>query len=47
MRDEGAVITTPITMSVATALVECTDRTLLSKIGSSIESLLYRMNFNF
>ena len=52
MRDEGAVVTTPIAMSVATALVESTDRTLLFKYGSPIEitanwakSLLYRMKF--
>ena len=52
MRDKGAVVTTPITMSVATALVESTDRTLLFKYGGPIEitanwakSLLYRMKF--
>ncbi len=52
MRDKGAVVTTPITMPVATALVESTDCTLLFKYGGPIEitanwakSLLYRMKF--
>lgn len=52
LRDEGAVITTPVTMAIASAIVETKNRKLLQKYGGSIEitsnwakSLLYRMQF--
>ena len=52
LRDEGRVVTTPVTIAIATAIVETTNRKLLSKHGGPIEittnwakSLLYRMKF--
>ncbi len=52
LRDEGSVVTVPITMAVGTAMIESKYRMLLSKNGGNIEitkawarSLLYRMNF--
>ncbi len=52
LRDEGSVVTVPVTMSVGTAIIESRNRMLLSKNRGSNEitkawarSLLYRMNF--
>ena len=52
LRNEGGVVTTPVTIAIATAIVETTNRKLLSKHGGPIEittnwakSLLYRMKF--
>ena len=52
LRDEGGVVTIPLTMAIGTAIVESSNRMLLSKNGGSIEitknwarSLLYRMKF--
>ena len=52
LRDEGGVVTIPLTMAIGTAIIELSNRMLLSKNGGSIEitnnwarSLLYRMKF--
>ena len=52
LRDEGGVVTIPLTMAIGTAIVESSNRMLLSKNGGSIEitknwarSLLYRRKF--
>ena len=52
LRDEGGVVTIPLIMAIGTAIVESSNRVLLSKNGGSIEitknwtrSLLYRMKF--
>ena len=52
LRNEGGVVTIPVTMAVGTAIVESNNRMLLSKHGGSIEitnnwarSLLHHMSF--
>ena len=52
LRDEGGVVTSPVVLAIATAVVESSDRTQLAKYGGPInitshwaKSLLSRIKF--